>query len=107
MSPVHGTVFQFLYLQAKLVDNIVGGFAMAMNFMGTRLWAGGYYGAFWIFLFWCLIVVCTPIAIIFMIIALVKGRGSLASDFGKDEEAADLDALMTEGAFAIYILVIL
>merc|ERR1711948_192893 len=33
--------------------------------------------------------------------------GSLASDFGKDEEAADLDALMTEGAFAIYILVIL
>merc|ERR1712190_26602 len=107
MSAVHGTVFQFLYLQSKLVDNIVGGVAMAMNFMGTRLWAGGYYGAFWVLLIWFLVCMCTPLTIIFATIAIAKGRGSLASDFGKDEDAADLDALMTTETFMIYILILL
>jgi len=106
MSPVHGTVFQFLYLQTKLIDNIVSGFAMAMNFMGSRLWAGGYYGAFWILFLWFVIAMCTPLAIVFTSIAIAKGRGSLANDFAKEDEAADLDALMTTGVFVAYVLVI-
>jgi len=107
MSAVHGTVFQFLYLQSKLVDNIVGGFAMAMNFMGARLWGGGYHGAFWIILLWFLICMCTPLVVIFASIAISKGRGSLASDFGNDEDVAELDALMSTETFVIYILILL
>lgn len=106
LGTVQGAIFQFLHLQSKLVDNIVSGFAMAMNFMGSRLWAGGYHGAFWNLLFFFLFFLCTPLTVVFTSIALANGRGRLAELFAADDEKDDFDSVITGGVFAVYILVI-
>jgi len=106
LSPEHGAVFQFLHLQTKLAENIVSGFAVAMNFMGGRLWSAGYHGAFWNLLWFFSVCLAGPIVLIFTVIAIAKGRGSLANDFAANDEKEDFDAILTDGAFSVYVLVV-
>mmetsp|Transcript_22503 Transcript_22503/g.70734 ORF Transcript_22503/g.70734 Transcript_22503/m.70734 type:complete len:536 (+) Transcript_22503:120-1727(+) len=106
MSPEHGAVFQFLHLQTRLSENIVAGFAVAMNFMGARLWSAGYHGAFWNLLCFFLVCLATPIVFVFTGIAIAKGRGSLADDFAANDEKEDFDAILTGGTFAVYVMVV-
>lgn len=106
LSPVHGAVFQFLLTKSSLVDRVATGLAVAMNFTGSRLWAGQYHSAFWnllsFFLLWC----CTPLAVIVALIELLRGQDSLANTFANHAERVYFDAVMTKGTFGIYIALI-
>lgn len=107
MSAIHGSVFQFLHLQSTVADNIAGGLAMVMNFMGARLWGAGYYGAFWYLSISFLVQFGTLISAIFGVIGIARGSGSLADDFAKDDEKSDFDSVMTPGTFGVFILMII
>mmetsp|Transcript_1661 Transcript_1661/g.5146 ORF Transcript_1661/g.5146 Transcript_1661/m.5146 type:complete len:532 (-) Transcript_1661:788-2383(-) len=107
LSPVHGAVFQLLMAQSNMVDRIVAGFAWGINFMGSRLWGGRYFGAFWCLVFGFLLYLATPVAVVFTIIELVRGPDSLAETFAKTAERAYFDAVMTNRVFVFYILIVL